>query len=147
MFFPPSSPKAFLTPPQDLGWDLSKSPPLDTGFPCEEMDRPELLGQAERLSDGFKEEPDRWPCERTPREGLIFEKTRLPSIVVEPSEGSDGESGELLWPPEGFPLLEGDEPDEFLADEEEELEAGELGEWSASTSSWIPWVTGWPLFC
>ncbi|XP_070622572.1 LBH domain-containing protein 1 [Erythrolamprus reginae] len=86
---------------------------------------PELLGKAaERLSDGSKE-LERWPRERVPREGLVFERTRLPSIVVEPSEGSDGESGELLWPPEDFLLLEGDEPDEFLADEEEEeLEAG-----------------------
>ncbi|ETE57361.1 Protein LBH, partial [Ophiophagus hannah] len=92
------------------------------------QDHLELLGKAERLSEGSKE-PDQWPsCEKTPREGLVFEKTRLPSIVVEPSEGSDGESGELLWPPEDFPLLEGDEPDEFPAGEEEEeeeqLEAG-----------------------
>lgn len=87
----------------------------------------ELLDKAGRLSDGFKE-PDRWPCEKTPYEGLLFQKSRLPSIVVEPSQGSDGESGELLWPPEDFPLLEGAEQDEFLAEEEEgELEAGEPG--------------------
>ncbi|KAL7978149.1 hypothetical protein Chor_005136 [Crotalus horridus] len=76
---------------------------------------PELRDKAERLSE-------RWPCEKTPyEEGLVFQKTRLPSIVVEPS---DGESGELLWPPEGFPLMEGAEQEEFLAEEEEELEAG-----------------------
>lgn len=38
-------------------------------------------------------------------------KDRLPSIVVEPTEG-EVESGELRWPPEEFLVSEGDEEEE-----------------------------------
>ncbi|NXI26143.1 LBH protein, partial [Sterrhoptilus dennistouni] len=38
-------------------------------------------------------------------------KDRLPSIVVEPTEG-DVESGELRWPPEEFLVQEEDEEEE-----------------------------------
>ncbi|XP_053729736.1 uncharacterized protein lbhl [Synchiropus splendidus] len=41
------------------------------------------------------------------------EKERLPSIVVEPTEVSEVESGELRWPPEAGDLEE-DEEDLFL---------------------------------
>lgn len=41
------------------------------------------------------------------------EKERLPSIVVEPTEVSEVESGELRWPPENIDM-EDDEEDLFL---------------------------------
>uniref|UniRef100_A0A3Q3M1J8 LBH domain-containing protein n=1 Tax=Mastacembelus armatus TaxID=205130 RepID=A0A3Q3M1J8_9TELE len=41
------------------------------------------------------------------------EKERLPSIVVEPTEVSEVESGELRWPPEDMDMEE-DEEDLFL---------------------------------
>uniref|UniRef100_A0A3Q1EXR2 LBH domain-containing protein n=1 Tax=Acanthochromis polyacanthus TaxID=80966 RepID=A0A3Q1EXR2_9TELE len=41
------------------------------------------------------------------------EKERLPSIVVEPTEVSEVESGELRWPPENMDMDE-DEEDLFL---------------------------------
>uniref|UniRef100_A0A671V2V5 LBH domain-containing protein n=1 Tax=Sparus aurata TaxID=8175 RepID=A0A671V2V5_SPAAU len=41
------------------------------------------------------------------------EKERLPSIVVEPTELSEVESGELRWPPENMEMEE-DEEDLFL---------------------------------
>uniref|UniRef100_A0A8C5DX40 LBH domain-containing protein n=1 Tax=Gouania willdenowi TaxID=441366 RepID=A0A8C5DX40_GOUWI len=41
------------------------------------------------------------------------EKERLPSIVVEPTEISEVESGELRWPPENMDMDE-DEEDLFL---------------------------------
>ena len=41
------------------------------------------------------------------------QKERLPSIVVEPTELSEVESGELRWPPEGTDQEE-DEEDLFL---------------------------------
>lgn len=34
---------------------------------------------------------------------------RLPSIVIEPTEGGDVESGELRWPPDEMNLLEDEE--------------------------------------
>lgn len=46
-------------------------------------------------------------------------KDRLPSIVVEPTEG-EVESGELRWPPEEF--LVSEEEDDEEEDEEEALE-------------------------
>nr|XP_057936169.1 protein LBH isoform X2 [Doryrhamphus excisus] len=42
------------------------------------------------------------------------EKERLPSIVVEPTEVSEVESGELRWPPESMDMDEEDEEDLFL---------------------------------
>ncbi|MGH0138436.1 UNVERIFIED_CONTAM: hypothetical protein FKN15_073357 [Acipenser sinensis] len=42
-------------------------------------------------------------------------KERLPSIVVEPTDVSEVESGELRWPPEGLGSFEGEE------DEDEDL--------------------------
>lgn len=44
---------------------------------------------------------------------LDHEKERLPSIVVEPTEVSEVESGELRWPPENTDMEE-DEEDLFL---------------------------------
>ncbi|XP_018590151.1 protein LBH isoform X2 [Scleropages formosus] len=46
-------------------------------------------------------------------------KDRLPSIVVEPTEG-EVESGELRWPPEEFLVSEGEEEEE--EEEEEEVD-------------------------
>ncbi|XP_068173992.1 protein LBH [Antennarius striatus] len=45
--------------------------------------------------------------------GHDHEKERLPSIVVEPTEVSEVESGELRWPPENMDMEE-DEEDLFL---------------------------------
>ncbi|XP_028320894.1 uncharacterized protein lbhl [Gouania willdenowi] len=45
--------------------------------------------------------------------GRDHEKERLPSIVVEPTEISEVESGELRWPPENMDMDE-DEEDLFL---------------------------------
>ncbi|XP_075906050.1 uncharacterized protein lbhl [Nelusetta ayraudi] len=45
--------------------------------------------------------------------GHEHEKERLPSIVVEPTEVSEVESGELRWPPDNVDLDE-DEEDLFL---------------------------------
>ncbi|XP_061734753.1 uncharacterized protein lbhl isoform X2 [Nerophis ophidion] len=42
------------------------------------------------------------------------ERERLPSIVVEPTEVSEVESGELRWPPENIDMDEEDEEDLFL---------------------------------
>ncbi|KAM6434791.1 uncharacterized protein PHA67_000501 isoform 2-T2 [Liasis olivaceus] len=118
----------FLAPPQDLGSDPSKSLPSDPcgSLPREEMsfqELPEVRGWGEGLSAVFKE-PDRWPFEKNPNKDLPPGKTRLPSIVVEPSEGGEVESGELQWPPEDFLLLEGAERDELLDEDEVALEAG-----------------------
>ncbi|XP_030628644.1 protein LBH [Chanos chanos] len=46
-------------------------------------------------------------------------KDRLPSIVVEPTDG-EVESGELRWPPEEFLVSEEDEDDDEEEDEVEE---------------------------
>ncbi|XP_040917176.1 protein LBH [Toxotes jaculatrix] len=46
-------------------------------------------------------------------------KDRLPSIVVEPTEG-EVESGELRWPPEEFLVSEEEEEDDDDDEEEEE---------------------------
>uniref|UniRef100_A0A673BVV8 LBH domain-containing protein n=1 Tax=Sphaeramia orbicularis TaxID=375764 RepID=A0A673BVV8_9TELE len=42
------------------------------------------------------------------------EKERLPSIVVEPTEVSEVESGELRWPPENMDMEDDEEEDLFL---------------------------------
>ncbi|XP_072887496.1 protein LBH-like [Hemitrygon akajei] len=44
------------------------------------------------------------PCESYEGEGKL--KDRLPSIVVEPTDVSEVESGELRWPPDDFPIAE-----------------------------------------
>ncbi|XP_060614525.2 uncharacterized protein [Anolis sagrei] len=51
-------------------------------------------------------------------------KARLPSIVVEPSEREEVESGELRWPPENFLFLDEEEQNELFNREEESLETG-----------------------
>lgn len=51
-------------------------------------------------------------------------KDRLPSIVVEPTDG-EVESGELRWPPEEFLVSEEEEEEEEDEDEEEEEEEEE----------------------
>lgn len=42
------------------------------------------------------------------------EKERLPSIVIEPTEVSEVESGELRWPPENMDMEDDEEEDLFL---------------------------------
>ncbi|XP_062892384.1 protein LBH-like [Mobula hypostoma] len=44
------------------------------------------------------------PCESCEGQGKL--KDRLPSIVVEPTDVSEVESGELRWPPDDFPVAE-----------------------------------------
>ncbi|XP_062851814.1 protein LBH [Trichomycterus rosablanca] len=51
-------------------------------------------------------------------------KDRLPSIVVEATEG-EVESGELRWPPEEFLVSQDDEEEEYEDDEEEEQSDGQ----------------------
>uniref|UniRef100_A0A674JCG8 LBH domain-containing protein n=1 Tax=Terrapene triunguis TaxID=2587831 RepID=A0A674JCG8_9SAUR len=43
-------------------------------------------------------------------------KARLPSIVVEPTETGEVESGELRWPPDDFLLLEGEDETKTVAE-------------------------------
>ena len=68
---------------------------------------------------------------------VVSQKTRLPSIVVEASEGSE-ESGELGWPQEELLLLtdEEEEAEVFFQDQSEE--AGEGGGcFSGAVATWI----------
>uniref|UniRef100_A0A3Q2QRD0 LBH domain-containing protein n=1 Tax=Fundulus heteroclitus TaxID=8078 RepID=A0A3Q2QRD0_FUNHE len=51
------------------------------------------------------------------------DKERLPSIVVEPTEVSEVESGELRWPPENIEA-EDDEEDLFLEQSETNMATG-----------------------
>lgn len=137
---PPQAPSGsnqfFLSPPQGLGADPFRTPSSETfrdpiELPCEEMcvkDPSEALcksncddmpceegcrefckgGPTRRLYEDFYEEP--WPG-----------KTRLPSIVVDPIEGDEVESGELRWPPDNFLLLEETEENEIFDEGEEEV--------------------------
>ncbi|CAM9981035.1 unnamed protein product [Lampetra planeri] len=50
-------------------------------------------------------------------------KQRLPSIVVEPTDGNEVESGELRWPPEE--VLSAEDDEEEVEDEEGEEEEAE----------------------
>ncbi|TFJ97587.1 testis-specific Y-encoded-like protein 1 [Platysternon megacephalum] len=87
------------TPP----WELCRDPPMEPSEGlCKEM---------------CKDPPPRKPCEG-PRGSPVQGKARLPSIVVEPTEVGEVESGELRWPPDDFLLLEGE--DELFTDEEEQ---------------------------
>ncbi|XP_053133677.1 proline-, glutamic acid- and leucine-rich protein 1-like [Hemicordylus capensis] len=107
----------FLRPPQGLGAEaFFRGPPAE---PCEEMSRDpaELPGQAAGTGGGGGGPPCPGPCEGRCRDFYGGEpwpgKARLPSIVVEPSEGDDDvESGELRWPPDEFSLLEEEEEEE-----------------------------------
>uniref|UniRef100_A0A8C4W281 LBH domain-containing protein n=1 Tax=Gopherus evgoodei TaxID=1825980 RepID=A0A8C4W281_9SAUR len=65
------------------------------------------------------------PCEG-PLGSPVQGKARLPSIVVEPTEVGEVESGELRWPPDDFLLLEGQ--DELFTDEEEQAAGPGPGE-------------------
>uniref|UniRef100_A0A4W3H4I9 Protein LBH n=1 Tax=Callorhinchus milii TaxID=7868 RepID=A0A4W3H4I9_CALMI len=66
------------------------------------------------------------PCERIfpdpcdSYEGHCKLKDRLPSIVVEPTDVNEVESGELRWPPEEFLV-----PEEQISFVEEREKAGE----------------------
>ncbi|XP_072554821.1 protein LBH [Paramormyrops kingsleyae] len=53
-------------------------------------------------------------------------KDRLPSIVVEPTEG-EVESGELRWPPEEFLVSEVEEEEEEEEEEDLEEQSGQPG--------------------
>uniref|UniRef100_A0A6J0U109 Protein LBH n=1 Tax=Pogona vitticeps TaxID=103695 RepID=A0A6J0U109_9SAUR len=153
----------FLSPPQGLGADLLGDPPSEpgeelSGEACEEMcirEAPEVSCRGRR--HGL---PPCGPlCPGATEQSLYEEdhygqpwagKDRLPSIVVEPSEG-EVESGELRWPPETFSLLEEEgedpDPDELFAEGEEALETGESGAGTKgetlfgipSQAVWDPW--------
>ncbi|XP_043931573.1 protein LBH-like [Protopterus annectens] len=60
------------------------------------------------------------PCESY--EGHSKLKDRLPSIVVEPTDVSEVESGELRWPPEEFLVSE---EDMFTGEEEKDTTTAE----------------------
>lgn len=84
------------------------------------------VGQVEDIADGIEGKDQRIPFQIFPEPVEVVlatqpctvnqveqEKERLPSIVVEPTEVSEVESGELRWPPENSDLDE-DEEDLFL---------------------------------
>ncbi|KAG9274886.1 protein LBH [Astyanax mexicanus] len=54
-------------------------------------------------------------------------KDRLPSIVVEPTDG-EVESGELRWPPKEFIVSEEEEEDDDEDEEEEESNGKPMGQ-------------------
>lgn len=86
------------TPP----WELCRHPPME---PCEGL-----------CKEMCKDPPPRKPCEG-PLGSPVQGKAQLPSIVVEPTEAGEVESGELRWPPDDLLLLEGE--DELFTDGEE----------------------------
>ncbi|XP_077180707.1 LBH domain-containing protein 1 isoform X2 [Paroedura picta] len=141
----------FLSPPQGLGADPFRGPPLEPceglpgeppnemcresgGLACEEMcgRGPSCKGSCwelscEELHDDMNKGSSRClyedPYESGP-ESPAGRKNRLPSIVVEPIEVGDVESGELRWPPEDLSLLEEPEQDELFVEGEEVPGAG-----------------------
>ncbi|KAJ6657004.1 hypothetical protein lerEdw1_003005 [Lerista edwardsae] len=84
--------------PPSSSSQIPRTPPC-TGdcrdVPCEEVCEGLCKGPARRPCEDFYE--DLWPG-----------KARLPSIVVEPIEGEDVESGELRWPPGRLLVARGD---------------------------------------
>ncbi|XP_042201221.1 protein LBH isoform X1 [Callorhinchus milii] len=78
------------------------------------MDELDLKHDDNRLP--FQIFPD--PCDSY--EGHCKLKDRLPSIVVEPTDVNEVESGELRWPPEEFLV-----PEEQISFVEEREKAGE----------------------
>ncbi|CAI5798196.1 Hypothetical predicted protein [Podarcis lilfordi] len=140
--------KLFLSPPQGLGADPFRGSPSEScgdlpGETYEEMSRDplelpceEMCVRAAPCGGQCPESPCEELCEsvfKGPASRRLYEeeryvetwsgKARLPSIVVEPIEVGDVESGELRWPPD-FTLLEEAEEDELFADGEEDLGAG-----------------------
>ncbi|XP_028566938.2 uncharacterized protein LOC114587144 [Podarcis muralis] len=138
----------FLSPPQGLGADPFRGSPSEScgdlpGETYEEMSRDppelpceEMCVRAAPCGVQCPESPCEELCEsvfKGPASRRLYEeeryvetwsgKARLPSIVVEPIEGGEVESGELRWPPD-FTLLEEAEQDELFADGEEDLGAG-----------------------
>ncbi|XP_044304319.1 uncharacterized protein LOC123032489 [Varanus komodoensis] len=133
----------FLALPHGLRADLCGSQPTDgcedlpgespedmpPEPPCEEMSSPEPPGApcrgrcrgslCEELCTDIRKVPTQRLFEEDPCGEPWPGKARLPSIVVEPSEGGDVESGELRWPPADFSLLEEAERDELFAEGEE----------------------------
>lgn len=63
-------------------------------------------------------------------EGFLYRRERLPSIVVEPTEPREMESGELSWPPRGLMSnsLEEDEEEDSSASHTESSVDGEQQE-------------------
>ncbi|KAK9520637.1 hypothetical protein VZT92_020508 [Zoarces viviparus] len=78
---------------------------------CEDMQRRDKRLSFQIFPDPVEVVPD--PEITLNRLELHHAKERLPSIVVELSEVSDVESGELRWPPENTDMEE-DEEDLFL---------------------------------
>ncbi|XP_048368589.1 uncharacterized protein LOC125441752 isoform X2 [Sphaerodactylus townsendi] len=136
--------QVFLSPPQGLGADPFRAVPLEpcegfSGEPCDEMCREpgelpceEMCGRRpldkarcrELLDEELRDDTCRGssqslyedPYEESELESPTGRKTRLPSIIVEPIEVGDVESGELRWPPEDLSLLEEPEQDELFAE-------------------------------
>ncbi|XP_060116405.1 uncharacterized protein LOC132588065 [Heteronotia binoei] len=142
----------FLSPPQGLGADPFRGPPLELceslpGEPCDEMCREsgelaceEMCGRGpsckgscrelrcEELHDDICKGSSQClyedPYDESDPGSPAGRKNRLPSIIVEPIEVGDVESGELRWPPEDLSLLEDSEQDELFAEGEEAPGAG-----------------------
>ncbi|XP_025037969.1 LBH domain-containing protein 1 isoform X2 [Pelodiscus sinensis] len=112
------------TPPEEMCEAMFEDPPrepcveLCEDTPPWELCRESLPEPCEGLCEEMCKDPPPWkPCEGSfgsPMQG----KARLPSIVVEPTEVGEVESGELRWPPDDFLLQEGE--DELFTDEEEQ---------------------------
>lgn len=69
-------------------------------------------------------------------EDFMYRRERLPSIVVEPTEQSEAESGELRWPPRGG-SSEGDDEDSQLSESTLEGDCEDMDQGTSSRKSSI----------
>ncbi|XP_055004596.1 protein LBH-like [Boleophthalmus pectinirostris] len=69
-------------------------------------------------------------------EDFLYRRERLPSIVVEPTEQSEAESGELRWPPRTA-SSEGEEEDSQLSQSTTEGDTEDMDQGSSSRKSSI----------
>ncbi|CAL1574038.1 unnamed protein product [Knipowitschia caucasica] len=69
-------------------------------------------------------------------EDFLYRRERLPSIVVEPTEQSEAESGELRWPPRRN-SLEGEEEDSQLSESTVDGDADDMDQGCSSRKSSI----------
>ncbi|XP_062820882.1 uncharacterized protein LOC134294278 isoform X2 [Anolis carolinensis] len=132
---PPLNTQPFPTPTQGQSYGPFPFGSLglcEEGFASEEM--PTVPAEPSCEDMCVRESAERccgWPyeeaCKMLPERPLEEPwpgKVRLPSIVVEPTEREEVESGELRWPPENFLFLDEEEQDELFDREEESLETG-----------------------
>lgn len=103
---PPPPPPAAAEPPGPLNTPLFIGRMTEVMSGCEPVMEDFTLNQtSEEGSLPFQIFPDsQEKSERYPKM-----TKRLPSIVIEPTEGGDVESGELRWPPDEMNLLEDEE--------------------------------------